>query len=144
MVGWLGLYAFGDHLSSYYLIPLYLGAVTLPMLAIAEIQDGLSRAFSWADLSLWPTFIVRPVLILVFMWGAVAFGSAPNAVTAMAAVIGATYVTSVGQLVWLERRIRTAVPRGPAPLRAGALDRRSRCRSSSSKASSSCSPTSTC
>jgi O-antigen/teichoic acid export membrane protein len=113
IVGGLGLYAFGDHLSSYYLLPLYLGAVTLPMLAIAEIQDGLSRAFSWADLSLWPTFIVRPVLILLFMWLGVSFGAAPNAVTAMAAVIGATYVTSVGQLVWLERRIRKAVPHGP-------------------------------
>jgi O-antigen/teichoic acid export membrane protein len=31
----------------------------------------------------------------------------------MAAVIAATYVTSIGQLVWLERRIRKAVPRGP-------------------------------
>ncbi len=113
VVGALGLWAFGDRLSSYYLIPLYLSAVTLPMLAIAEIQDGLSRAFSWADLSLWPTYIVRPVLILLTMWGAVSFGWAPDAVTAMGAVIAATYVTSVIQLILLERRIRTAVPSGP-------------------------------
>ncbi|MCR4282112.1 MAG: lipopolysaccharide biosynthesis protein, partial [Bauldia sp.] len=108
-----GLYAFGDHLQSYYLIPLYLGAVTLPMLAIAEIQDGLSRSFNWADLSLWPTFVIRPLLIILFMWVAISYGAAPSAITAMGAVIAATYVTSIGQLMWLARRIRGTVPRGP-------------------------------
>ncbi len=111
--GGLGLYAFGSYVSSYYLIPLYLGAVTLPMLAIAEIQDGLSRAFSWADVALWPTFIVRPLLILVFMAIAVVYGAEPNAVTAMGAVIAATYVTSISQLIWLQRRLKSAVPAGP-------------------------------
>jgi O-antigen/teichoic acid export membrane protein len=47
------------------------------------------------------------------MWVAVSHGFAPNAVTAMGSVISATYVTSIGQLIWLERRIRTAVPPGP-------------------------------
>jgi O-antigen/teichoic acid export membrane protein len=117
VIGGLGLYAFGDRLSSYYLVPLYLSAVTLPMLTIAEIQDGLSRSFSWADLSLWPTYIVRPVLILGTMWAAVTLGWVPDAITAMAAVIAATYVTSIGQLIWLERRIRQTVPAGPRSYR---------------------------
>jgi O-antigen/teichoic acid export membrane protein len=113
VIGAVGLYAFGDQLSSYYLIPLYLGAITLPMLAIGEIHDGMSRAFNWADLSLWPTFIIRPILIILFMWFAVQYDAVPNAVTAMAAVIAATYLTSIGQLVWLDRRIRAVVPSGP-------------------------------
>ena len=45
--------------------------------------------------------------------GGGALGWPPNAVTAMAAVIVATYLTSIGQLIWLERRIRSVVPRGP-------------------------------
>lgn len=113
VIGLAGLYLFGDHLSSYYLIPLYLGAVTLPMLALGEIQDGISRAFSWPDLSLWPTYIIRPVVILLVMWIALRFGWAPNAVTAMAAVIVATYLTSIGQTLALERRLRRNVPAGP-------------------------------
>ena len=117
LLGALGLYAFGGNLSSYYLVPLYLGAITLPMLAIGEIQDGVSRAFSWANLSLWPTYIVRPILILLFMWAAVEFGYRPNAVTAMGATIAATYLTSIGQLISLERRIRTVVPNGPMHFR---------------------------
>ena len=113
LLGIYGLYAFGDHLQSYYLIPLYLGAITLPMLATGEIQDGLSRAFNWADLSLWPTFVIRPLLIILFMWAAVGYGAEPNAITAMGSVIAATYLTSIGQLFWLARRIRGAVPSGP-------------------------------
>jgi O-antigen/teichoic acid export membrane protein len=113
IVGAAGLYYFGDHLESYYLIPLYLGAITLPMLAISEIQDNLSRAFNWADLSLWPTFVIRPLLIIVLMWFAVHFGYAPNAVTGMASVIAATYITSLGQLISLNRRMRKAVSVGP-------------------------------
>jgi O-antigen/teichoic acid export membrane protein len=113
IIGAVGLYAFGNHLESYYLIPLYLGAITLPMLAIAEIQDNLSRAFNWADLSLWPTFVVRPLLILVLMWLAVHYGAKPNAVTGMATVIAATYLTSIGQLISLSRRMKKAVPAGP-------------------------------
>jgi len=113
VMGLLGLWVFGDHLSSYYLIPLYLGAVTLPMLAIGEIQDGISRAFSWPDLSLWPTFIIRPIVILLVMWAALHLGWAPNAVTAMASVIIATYLTSIAQMIALERRLGRTVPAGP-------------------------------
>jgi len=130
VIGMLGLFVFGDHLSSYYLIPLYLGAVTLPMLAIGEIQDGISRAFSWPDLSLWPTYIVRPIVILLVMWAALSLGWAPDAVTAMASVIVATYLTSIGQMIALERR---PPGRGSSSRCCGSgLP----CRSSSSRASS--------
>ncbi len=113
VVGAAGLYFFGDALSSYYLVPLYLGAVTLPMLAVGEVQDGLSRSFNWADLALWPTYIVRPILILVFMAAALWAGAKPDAVTAMASVIAATYVTAIGQFFGLERRLAKVVPPGP-------------------------------
>ena len=113
VVGFAGLYAFGDHVSGTYLIPLYLGAVTLPMLALGEIQEGLARSFSWANLALWPTYIVRPLLILVFMGAALWYGAKPDAVTAMAAVVAATYVTAIGQFFRLNSKIGKTVPHGP-------------------------------
>lgn len=113
LFGALGLHAFGDQLPNYYLIPLYLGVITLPMLAIGEVQDGTARAFSWADLSLWPTFVVRPLLIIMTMFAALRLGWQPTAVTAMGATIAATYVTTLGQLFFLRRRIGKSVPSGP-------------------------------
>jgi O-antigen/teichoic acid export membrane protein len=110
VIGIAGLYYFADSFSDYYLLPLYLGAITLPMLALGEVNEGVSRGFSWADLSLWPTYIVRPLLIIVFMWLAVRLGFAADAVTAMGASIVGTYLTTVGQLVILHFRVRRAVP----------------------------------
>jgi O-antigen/teichoic acid export membrane protein len=113
LVGCAGLYLFRAHVASYYLVPLYLGALALPMMAVAEIQDNVARAFNWADLSLWPTYVIRPVLILVFMWIADRLGAAPDAVTGMASVVAATYLVTIAQLVVLARRMRRAVPPGP-------------------------------
>ncbi len=113
LAGLAGLYAFGDHISGYYLVPLYLGAVTLPMIALGDIQEGLARSFNWANLALWPTYIVRPLLIIVFMGGALWFGAPTNAATAMAAVVAATYVTTIGQFFRLQSAIGKTVPRGP-------------------------------
>jgi O-antigen/teichoic acid export membrane protein len=62
---------------------------------------------------LWPTFIIRPALILLFMWAAMQFGAEATAVTAMGSVIAATYLTTTFQFVWLGRRVRTVVPAGP-------------------------------
>jgi O-antigen/teichoic acid export membrane protein len=112
-LGLLGLHFFGTHVESYYLIPLYLGAVVFPMITLGEIQEGISRSFSWADLSLWPTFIWRPVLIIACMAGALVVGFPATAVTAMGAAIVATYATALFQLLVLQKRIRKAVPAGP-------------------------------
>lgn len=112
ILGLAGLYAFGDHISGVYLVPLYLATVTLPMLALGEIQEGLARSFNWANLALWPTYIFRPLMILLFMGGALWFRAPPNAVTAMAAVVAATYVTAVGQFFRLEGEMGKTVPRG--------------------------------
>ena len=113
LVGLAGLYTFGDHISGYYLVPLYLGAVTLPMIALGDIQEGLARSFNWANLALWPTYIVRPLLIIVFMGCVLWFGAPTSAVTAMAAVVAATYVTAVGQFFRLQGKIGKTLPRGP-------------------------------
>ena len=113
IIGVIGLHAFAGSVASYYVVPLYLGAIMLPMLATAEIQDGLSRAFSWADIALWPTFIVRQLAILAFMAAAVVFGARANSVTAMGAAVAAVYLGSIIQFVWLQRRLKSTVPPGP-------------------------------
>ncbi len=113
VLGLAGLYAFGDQISSYYLVPLYLGAVTLPMLTLGEIQEGIARSFNWPNLALWPTYIIRPVLIMVFMGLAIWFGQGNGAEMAMGAVIVATYVTAVAQYFVLRRGLARVVPPGP-------------------------------
>ncbi len=99
LVGFGVLYFFGTIVQSYYLTPIFLALVILPMIALGDVLDGTARANSWPFVALTPTFIIRPTLILVFMILLVKMGYAPSAVTATIAALAATYVTSIGQ--WL-------------------------------------------
>lgn len=108
-----GLWLFGDFIDNYYLVPLYLGIFSLPMIALGDVMDGTSRAHSWAVSALSPTYIIRPLLILGFMMFAVAIDEPHTARTAMIAAMAATYLTSVTQFFILTFRLRRRYIKGP-------------------------------
>ncbi|WP_377293796.1 lipopolysaccharide biosynthesis protein [Rhizobium sp. SG2393] len=112
-VGLAGIWLAGDLIEDYYLVPLYLGIFLLPMIALGDVMEGTARAHSWALRALSPTYIVRPLLILVFMMLFAASGEPHTAKIAMTAAMAATYVTSVGQYILLTRKLRRHYPRGP-------------------------------
>ncbi len=114
-----GLWLFGDFIDNYYLVPLYLGIFSLPMIALGDVMDGTSRAHSWAVSALSPTYIIRPVLILGFMMLAVAIGEPHTARTAMIAAMAATYLTSVTQFFILTFRLRRRYVKGPRRIEFG-------------------------
>lgn len=113
VVGIAGLWLFGERINGYYLVPLYLGIFTLPMIALGDVMDGTSRAHSWAVSALSPTYIIRPLLILGLMLLAVAIGEPHTAETAMIAAMIATYLTSVTQFFILTWRLRRRYLEGP-------------------------------
>ncbi len=98
--------------EDYYLVPFYLGIVCLPMIAVSDLAQGIARAHSWPLLALLPVYILRPVLILVFMAGALVAGYSATAETAMVATIAATYATTLYQLAMGLRSERKVVPTG--------------------------------
>ena len=107
------LLLFSGKIAAYYLMPLLLGAVLLPMIALGDAMDGTARANSWLVQALAPTYLVRPVLIPVAMLMAIWLGYGASAQTAMISAIAATYLTTVGQLVFLDRRLRKRFRPGP-------------------------------
>ncbi|GLK78862.1 GNAT family N-acetyltransferase [Methylopila turkensis] len=112
-VGLLGLWLFGEHLSSWAVIPLYLALICVPMYVLTDVQDGIARSHNWIDVALAPAYLVRPLLILGLLAVLSYEHYAPTAVTAMAATIVATWLTALAQLVLLERRLAAKVPAGP-------------------------------
>jgi O-antigen/teichoic acid export membrane protein len=76
-------------------------------------MQGISRAHSWALSALFPTYVTRPVLILVFMGLALLLGFESDATTAILSAIAATYATALAQLVSLTRRLDGQIPTGP-------------------------------
>ena len=107
------LAAFPGIVTSYYVWPVFLGAACLPLLAIGDVQDGLSRSFDLKAQALVPTFLLRPGLILVTMIGAVLWGFEPTAVTALGCAIVSTWVSTLVQTLWLARGTRTQIEPGP-------------------------------
>jgi len=116
LLGGLGVYVFRHHLESYYVVPFYLGLVCVPMMALGDILDGTARSRSWVLTALTPTYIVRPLLSLIFMIAAVLIGFAPTAVTGLMAGILATHVTTLAQLLRIRGSLARIIPAGPHSL----------------------------
>jgi O-antigen/teichoic acid export membrane protein len=100
------LYFWGEMIAAYYVIPVFLALVTLPMIALGDTLDGTARANSWPLAAMSPTYVIRPVLILGFMLMAVASGAPRTATTAMIAALAATYITTLIQFALVTWRLR--------------------------------------
>ena len=118
-IGALGIWLMAPMIESYYVVPFVLGIICLPMIALSDVLQGSARAYSWALFALAPTYLVRPILILVFMAAALILGGEPDARTAILASIAATYATTVVQLVGITAKIDAKVPAGPARMHLG-------------------------
>lgn len=116
-LGMIGIWWFSGRIESYYLVPFTLGAICLPMIALGDMLQGLARAHSWAIFALAPTYILRPVMILVFMGAEILAGYEPRAETAIVAAILATYFTTITQLAGVTSRIDRRLPAGPRAYR---------------------------
>lgn len=105
--------------SPYYVVPFLLGFFCMPMIALGDTLQGLARAQSWPVAALAPTYLVRPLLLLAAMAGALACGYPPCAETAVMAAILATYLTTIVQLAGVTARMDRHIPAGPHKLLLG-------------------------
>ncbi|WP_292378490.1 lipopolysaccharide biosynthesis protein, partial [Mesorhizobium sp.] len=118
-LGALGVWLASPWIENYYVVPFILGVICLPMIAMGDLLQGLARANSWALFALSPTYLVRPVLILVFMALMLAMHYVPDAKTAIFASIAATYATTLGQLMGVTSRMDKQIPAGPMTVHFG-------------------------
>ena len=107
------VWAIAPTIESYYVLPFLIGIVCMPMIALSDVLQGISRANSWAFTALSPTYLVRPVLILACMGAALLLGYEPNARTALVAAVIATYATTIWQLATVTARADARVESGP-------------------------------
>jgi O-antigen/teichoic acid export membrane protein len=100
-------------LDDYMVIPLYLACITLPVYALANTQDGISRSHDWMGLSMVPTYIVRQLLLTMLMAAAYLADLPMNAVTAMIAAAISIWLPTLCQMLVLNRRLRQRIEPGP-------------------------------
>ncbi len=99
-------------IENYYVIPFFLGLLCLPMLALGDVLQGIARGNSWVHWALGPTYLVRPVLLLLFMWTAVELGYPATAQTAVTVAILSTYLTTISQLMLMSSKLDGIVAPG--------------------------------
>src|SRR5262245_64294224 len=109
----LGVTVAKPWLNHYEVIPLYLACVSLPFHALTAVQDGIARSYNWPHLGLLPPYIVRPTLMIALMGVAFMAGLPVDATTALLAAVGATWLTALGQLFALNRRLVREIKPGP-------------------------------
>ena len=112
-LGCLGIELVTPWLSPFMVVPFYLACLTLPLYALAHMQDGIARSYNWVNVALLPQFILRQIALLVFMAAAYAAGFAMDAVTAMVAFILSMLVTGAGQFWVLNSRLAKTIAAGP-------------------------------
>lgn len=109
----LGVTALAPWLDRAVTVPLYIACASLPFYALTGVQDGIARSYNWTNLALLPPFVVRPLLMIALMGAGVALGLRVDAVTAILAAVAATWLTGLGQLLAINRRLRREVAPGP-------------------------------
>ncbi|KPB00261.1 lipopolysaccharide biosynthesis protein [Ahrensia marina] len=94
------------YFDSHYTVPFIVGAFALPMIALGDMLDGTARANSWPIRALAPTYLLRPIFILVLMVGAWLMGYPVNGVTGLICAVIASYCSSLIQYFVITRDLR--------------------------------------
>ena len=113
LVGAIGVTALAPWLDHFVVVPLYLACVAIPIYGLVQVQAGIAQSYDWTNLALMPFFIWRQLTITVLMGAAYLLGAPTDAVTAMIVAVVTTWAVTIGQLVMLDRRLKTKVPDGP-------------------------------
>ncbi len=102
------------YLANYYVWPLLLALICVPIYALTDVQDGVGRANSWMFAGLVPPYILRPTILLIAMLAFHQGGWPMTAETACLAAIVASWLSGIIQLAMIERRLPSQLRRGAA------------------------------
>ncbi|MGB5093712.1 MAG: flippase [Parvibaculum sp.] len=119
VLGALLLWFIKDMLPPYYVLPLAIGLACVPGFALTDWQEGAARAFGWVNLAYVPSYILRPVGIVLFTGIMLFFIRQPDAIDVCLAALIATLVTFLAQHVVLRQRVTAQVPAAKPVYRVG-------------------------
>jgi O-antigen/teichoic acid export membrane protein len=98
--------AFGEAIEPYYVQPLLIGFLCVPVWSLLNQMEATARAFGWMNVAYVPGYVLRPVVLIALVGGLVLFGRSADAVTALAAMVAACAVAAIVQGVMVYRGTR--------------------------------------
>ena len=106
------VWALGDRMPGYYVVPFLLAALTLPIFTVSSVQDSAARAFNWIAIALIPAFVAHPLLILMATSVRHFAGAAVTATTTLIIACAAFWAVVAVQFVLLKQRLAGDVAPG--------------------------------
>lgn len=113
VLGAIGVTLLRPWLDTFTIVPLYLACATLPIFGLAQSQAGIAISYNWPGMALMPLYIWRQLALTLAIGLAYALGAPTDAVTVMIIAVATTWAITVGQLVAMNRKLKTQVPLGP-------------------------------
>ncbi len=101
---------FPGMVNPYYLMPIYIAIMCLPIGVVIDIAETAGRPFNWVSVSFLPSYVFRPVLILLAISVCVLLGIEANATVAMWCGFFALNVVGILHIAALFKKMRGAVP----------------------------------
>jgi O-antigen/teichoic acid export membrane protein len=105
--------ALAPYIEDFTVVPLYLACITIPIYGLVQVQAGIAQSYDWPNLALMPFYIIRQFCITLLVGIAYFIGAPTHAVTAMLIAVVTTWAVTLGQMVMLDRRLKSKVPAGP-------------------------------
>ena len=103
------VYALRGFIPGYYLAPLLAGFACVPLYSMMNQFEATARAFGWLRTAYAPTYILRPLTLLLIVGALVFLTGHADAVSTVFALIAACAVAVVVQAVLVYRGVRPAV-----------------------------------
>ncbi len=106
-------------IPDYYILPLILAAVCVPLFALQDMMESFARARHWVLLALIPTYLLRHGFLGLFLVIAIVLGFEASAITALVVAFVAIGLSLAIQAAILTKRLlgeRRALPALVAPL----------------------------
>ncbi|WP_417691961.1 lipopolysaccharide biosynthesis protein [Roseibium sp.] len=100
-------------IEPYYVAPLMLIMVALPFFSLGNTLDGVARSYDWSGLAMLPTYIWRPLLILLFAGMLLLAGFSPTALHVATAAVAATWLVALYQLYAIRKRLKPRLGQVP-------------------------------
>ncbi len=112
-IGALGVTLVAPWLDNFAVVPLYLACLAIPIYGLVQVQAGIAQSYDWPNLALMPFFVWRQLILTMLMGAAWFVGAPTNAVTAMIIAVFTTWAVTIGQMIVLDRRLKSKVAGGP-------------------------------
>jgi O-antigen/teichoic acid export membrane protein len=113
VIGAVIVTALAPYIEDFTVVPLYLACITIPIYGLVQVQAGIAQSYDWPNLALMPFYIIRQFCITLLVGIAYFIGAPTHAVTAMLIAVATTWAVTFGQMIMLDRRLKSKVPAGP-------------------------------